>query len=68
MQRRLASCDVVDVRGEVGRMRGVSTGYRLAYRLGFAPWERYGRAAAASIAVLLEREEAGRSRPLGRAP
>lgn len=48
-------------------MRRVSTGYALAYGLGFAPWERYGRAAAASIAVLLEREEAGRSRPLGRA-
>jgi hypothetical protein len=48
-------------------MRGVSTGYDLAYRLGFTPWERYGRAAAASIAVLLDREEADRSRPLGRA-
>src|SRR3954470_3621405 len=48
-------------------MRGVSTGYALAYRLGFTPWERYARAAAASIAVLLDREEADRSRPLGRA-
>ncbi|MGH3118058.1 MAG: methyltransferase domain-containing protein [Actinomycetes bacterium] len=43
------------------------TGYALAYRLGFTPWERYGRAAAASIRVLLDREEAERSRPLGRA-
>jgi SAM-dependent methyltransferase len=48
-------------------MRGVSTGYAFAYRLGFTPWERYGRAAAASVGVLLDREEAERSRPLGRA-
>lgn len=41
--------------------------YTLAYRLGFAPWERYGKAAAASIRALLDREEAERSRPLGRA-
>lgn len=37
------------------------------YRFGFRPWERYGTAAAASIATLLDREEAERSRPLGRA-
>jgi len=48
-------------------MPRASTGYAFAYRLGFTPWERYGRAAAGSIAVLLDREEAGRSRPLGRA-
>ena len=42
-------------------------GYALAYRLGFTPWERYGSAAAASIADLLDREEAERPRPLGRA-
>jgi SAM-dependent methyltransferase len=48
-------------------MRGVSTGYALAYRLGLTPWERYGTAAAASIGALLDREEAERSRPLGRA-
>jgi SAM-dependent methyltransferase len=53
--------------GEVSAMTGVTTGYALAYRLGFTPWERYGRAAAASIAVLLDREEVDRSRPLGRA-
>jgi SAM-dependent methyltransferase len=41
--------------------------YALAYRLGITPWERYGREAAASIAALLDREEAERSRPLGRA-
>jgi SAM-dependent methyltransferase len=41
--------------------------YTLAYRLGFTPWERYGRAAAESIGALLDREEAERSRPLGRA-
>jgi SAM-dependent methyltransferase len=43
------------------------TGYGIAYRLGFTPWERYGGVAAASIRALLDREEAERSRPLGRA-
>ena len=41
--------------------------YALAYRLGFTPWERYLQTAAASIEALLDREEAERSRPLGRA-
>ncbi|WP_346619089.1 class I SAM-dependent methyltransferase [Blastococcus montanus] len=41
--------------------------YALAYRLGFTPWERYGAAAAASIGALLDREEAARPRPPGRA-
>jgi SAM-dependent methyltransferase len=48
-------------------MRRVSTGYGLAYRFGLTPWERYGKAAAASIGALLDREEAQRSHPLGRA-
>ena len=43
------------------------SGYALAYRLGVTPWERYRTAAAASIGALLDREEADRSRPLGRA-
>lgn len=43
------------------------TNYALMYRLGIRPWERYGQAAAASIAALLDREETERSRPLGRA-
>ena len=43
------------------------TNYARMYRLGITPWERYGTAAAASIARLLEREENERSRPLGRA-
>ncbi|MEW2354660.1 class I SAM-dependent methyltransferase [Spirillospora sp. NPDC029432] len=37
------------------------------YRFGVTPWERYGKAAAPSIAAVLDREEAERSRPLGRA-
>lgn len=41
--------------------------YAIAYRFGLAPWERYGKAAAASIKALLDREEAERFRPLGRA-
>jgi len=45
----------------------MSTGYALLYRLGITPWERYGKAAAASIEALLDREEAERSHPLGRA-
>lgn len=45
----------------------MSTGYALLYRLGITPWERYGKAAAASIGALLDREEAARSHPPGRA-
>jgi cyclopropane fatty-acyl-phospholipid synthase-like methyltransferase len=43
------------------------TNYARMYRFGLTPWERYGKAAADSIATLLDREETGRSRPLGRA-
>jgi SAM-dependent methyltransferase len=43
------------------------TSYARMYRFGITPWERYATAAAARIAALLDREEAGRSRPLGRA-
>jgi SAM-dependent methyltransferase len=43
------------------------TKYALAYRLGIRPWERYRTAAADSIGALLDREEAERSRPPGRA-
>ncbi|MDQ1647581.1 MAG: hypothetical protein QOJ50_3765, partial [Cryptosporangiaceae bacterium] len=45
----------------------MSTGYAVLYRLGITPWERYGQAAAASIGALLDREEAERTLPLGRA-
>lgn len=43
------------------------TNYARMYRFGITPWERYGTAAAASIATLLDREEIERSSPLGRA-
>jgi len=43
------------------------TNYARMYRFGITPWERYATAAASSIAVVLDREETGRSRPLGRA-
>jgi len=43
------------------------TKYALGYRFGITPWERYGTAAATSIATLFDREENERSRPLGRA-
>lgn len=43
------------------------TNYARMYRLGMTPWEKYGSAAAASIAAALDREERDRSRPLGRA-
>ena len=43
------------------------TNYTRMYRFGIRPWERYGASAAASIAALLDREEAERPRPLGRA-
>src|SRR5947207_5291449 len=45
----------------------MSTRYALLYRLGITPWERYVKAAATSIGTLLDREEAERSHPLGRA-
>lgn len=41
--------------------------YALAYRLGLTPWEGYGTAAATSVKAVLDREEADRSRSLGRA-
>jgi hypothetical protein len=41
------------------------TNYARMYRFGITPWERYATAAASSIAVRLDREETGRSRPLG---
>jgi len=41
--------------------------YPLMYRLGITPWEGYGRAASASVATMLDREESERTRPLGRA-
>jgi SAM-dependent methyltransferase len=43
------------------------TNYVRLYRFGITPWERYGQAAAASIAAVLDREETERRRPLGRA-
>lgn len=43
------------------------TNYARLYRFGITPWERYRTAAAASITALLDREEAERSCPLGRA-
>jgi SAM-dependent methyltransferase len=43
------------------------TNYARLYRFGITPWERYATVAAASISALLDREETGRSRPLGRA-
>jgi len=45
----------------------MSTGYTLLYRLGITPWERYVKAAATSIGARLDREEAERSHPPGRA-
>ena len=51
------------MRWKVGPMRR----YAFAYRLGITPWERYGVAAAPSIAAVLNREEAERSGPVGRA-
>lgn len=48
-------------------MKGVRTGYGLAYRIGFAPWEHYGRVAASTLGALLDREEADRPYPPGRA-
>ena len=43
------------------------TKYTSMYRFRITPWERYGTAAAESIAALLDREASERARPLGRA-
>lgn len=45
----------------------MSTGYSLAYRFGITPWDRAGAASAATLEVLLDREQEGRARPFGRA-
>lgn len=45
----------------------MGSGYALAYRLGFTPWERAGQTARDGFEGLLDREEADRARPLGRA-
>ena len=45
----------------------MSLGYQLAYRVGITPWEKAGEAAADQFSGLLDREEAARTRPFGRA-
>jgi SAM-dependent methyltransferase len=42
-------------------------GYTIAYWTGLRPWEHVGRAGARHMGSLLEREEADRTAPLGRA-
>ena len=41
--------------------------YAFAYKVGSTPWERHATATRTSTAAILDREEAARSRPLGRA-
>jgi SAM-dependent methyltransferase len=45
----------------------MSTGYRLAYRFGFTPWEQAGVGFGPQLAALLDREEAGLATPFGKA-
>ncbi|MGZ8738849.1 MAG: class I SAM-dependent methyltransferase [Nocardioides sp.] len=45
----------------------MGAGYTVAYRLGIKPWERTGEVSQAEFQGLLDREEADRPRPLGRA-
>lgn len=45
----------------------MGAGYTIAYRLGIKPWERTGEGTHAEFQTLLDREEADRPRPLGRA-
>ena len=49
--------------------QGIATswGYKVAYRLGITPWEQAGRFAGDQLTRLLDREDAERGRPLGRA-
>ena len=44
----------------------MSKAYRMAYRIGVTPWERYGDEAGASIGAVLDREVHERSPSLGR--
>lgn len=48
-------------------MRFEELQYRVMHRLGYRPWERYHRLAAASIAARLDAEERDRTPPFGRA-
>lgn len=45
----------------------MSLGYRVAYQVGATPWERAGESGEQQLAALLDREEAERDVPLGRA-
>lgn len=45
----------------------MATGFKLAYRLGFTPWEKSGVALGSQLASLLDREQADAVRPLGKA-
>jgi SAM-dependent methyltransferase len=45
----------------------MSTGYRLAYRFGFTPWEQAGVGFGPQLASLLDREEVGLASPYGKA-
>jgi SAM-dependent methyltransferase len=53
--------------GRIAVINRTSRSWSRLYRFGFTPWQRYATAAAASIAARLDREQAERSRPLGRA-
>ena len=41
--------------------------YAFAYRVGFTPWERHATATRANTGAILDREEAERPQPPGRA-
>jgi methylase of polypeptide subunit release factors len=41
--------------------------YAFAYKVGFTPWERHATATRASTGAILDREEAARPQPPGRA-
>ncbi|MDR7254668.1 hypothetical protein J2X46_003666 [Nocardioides sp. BE266] len=45
----------------------MSLAYRVAYRIGITPWEGAGEGGGAQLDALLDREQAGRSAPFGRA-
>jgi len=45
----------------------MSTGYRLAYRFGFTPWEQAGVGFGPQLSSLLDREESGLAPPFGKA-
>jgi len=67
LAREGRSCANLGADPGTGREISVSPFYRIAYRLGFAPWEKASETHGHLISALIDREEPERTRPYGRA-